>query len=456
MAAANFSRDVLEMFYGPIEENQGLPTPISPSIRGGFEIVRNNFNEWLRVWKMLPTRNNKDLFNFFQKTRNSFINVCTNEVEIMKSVKIQFSLLVRFYMIRDEKLQQMDHYFNRMGPVILNEHNMDILTTSLNKFIDEVKGEIEAWSERGSGWIMDKILEAFLNVVQYQPMRGGSYIPLPTKLKNKKAALNIQNRDNECIRWALRAALFPAPRGRNPIKPSSYPTKDGLNFTGIDFPTPVSQIDRLERQNQNLAINVFGWENGQVVVHRISEKREVPRMNLMLTKQGENTHYSDVKRLTALLYDQNRHNESKHFCERCLHGYKTRDLLERHKPECKGLMKSPTRTDMPKQGENKMSFTNYHKQMKAPYVVYADFECLVRKIATREPDNKHSFTIKTEKHEPCGFSYVVVRSDWQIFGPYTYRGEDAVFVFLRYLQNHKREMRKDIENKRPLVMTNED
>ena len=151
MAAANFSTDVLEMFYGPIEKNQSLPTPISPSTRGGFEIVRNNFNEWPRVWKMRPTRNNKDLFKFFQKTKNSFINVCTHEVESMKSVKIQFGLLVRFYMIRDEKIQQMDHYFNRMQPVILNEHNMDILTATLNQFVDEVKGEIEAWSERGSG-----------------------------------------------------------------------------------------------------------------------------------------------------------------------------------------------------------------------------------------------------------------------------------------------------------------
>ena len=154
MAAANFSRDVLEMFYGPIEENQGLPTPISPSIIGVFEIVRNNFDQWLRVWKMRAERDNKDLFKFFQKTKKSFVSVCTKEVETMKSVKIQFSLLVRFYMIRDEKLQQMDHYFNRMRPVILNEHNMDILTPSLNQFIDEVKGEIEAWSKRGSGWII--------------------------------------------------------------------------------------------------------------------------------------------------------------------------------------------------------------------------------------------------------------------------------------------------------------
>ena len=109
-------------------------------------------------------KNKKDLFKFFQKTKNSFIHVCKNEVADFKSVKIQFGLVVRLYMIRDEKLQQMDHYFNRMRPVIFNEHNVDILNQLLNQFIDEVKGEIEAWSERGSGWIMDTILEAFINV----------------------------------------------------------------------------------------------------------------------------------------------------------------------------------------------------------------------------------------------------------------------------------------------------
>ena len=265
---------------------------------------------------MRATNNNKDLFKFFQKTKNSFINVCTNEVETLKSAKIQFGLLVRFYMIRDGKKEEMDHYFNRMQPVILNEHNMDIIKPLLNQFIDQVKGEIEAWSERGSGWIMDKILEAFINVSRYQPMRGGSYMPLPRKLQNKKAIINVQNRDNHCLRWALRAALFPAPPGLKVTRTSSYPTEDGLNFTGIDFPTPVSQIDRLERQNLNLAINVFGWEKEQVIVHRISEKGgEIPRINLMLTKQGENTHYSFVKRLSALLFDQSKDSNIKNFAK---------------------------------------------------------------------------------------------------------------------------------------------
>ena len=350
----------------------------------------------------------------------------------------------------------MEHYFNRMQPIILNEHNIDTLNHLLNQFIDEVKGEIDARSQRGSDWLVDEILEAFINVAQYQALRGGSYMVLPQKLKNKKATLNIQNRDDQCLRWALQGALFPAPRGRNPIRPSSYPTEDSLNFTGINFPTPVSQIDWLERQDPNLAINVFGWERDRVIVHRISDKGgEILRINLMITKQGENTHYSYVKRLTALLFDKSKNSNRKHFCERCLHGYKTSDLLERHKPECKGLLKSSTRTEMPKDGENKMSFTNYFKKMKAPYVVYADFECVLRKISGCKPDNKRSFTVKTEKLEPYRFRiiFMVVRSDGTTFDPFSHRGEDVVFTFLIWLQNHERETREDMANKRQLVMT---
>ena len=459
MAASNFSRDVLEMFYGEIlqEENQRLMSPIRPRRRLDFEIERNNFNQWFRVWKMRVPGGNRDLLKFFQKTKNRFEDVCREEVKKLRSVKINFGLLVSFYINRNGEVERMEHYFNRMQPIVLNEHNMDTLNHTLNKFVDDVRGEIEAWSERGSGWVVDEILEAFINVAQYQPLNGGSYMPLPEKLKNKKAVLNIQNRDNMCLRWAIRAALFPARRGLNPQRTSSYPTNDGLNFEGIDFPTPVSQIDKLERQNPNIALNVFGWDNDKVLVHRISEKDgSIPRINLMLTTQGDNTHYSYVKRLTALLFDQNRHNESKHFCERCLHGYSRKELLERHKPECKGLLKTPTRTEMLKEGENTMEFKNFHKQMKVPYVIYADFECVLEKIDGCEPSPKESFTVKTERHEPCGFSYIAVRSDGKLFGPFTYRGRDAVYVFLMWLQNHEIEMRKDMANKRPLVMTPED
>ena len=135
MAAANFSIDVLEMFYGPIpqEDQQRLKTPIRPRRSFDFEIERNNF----------PGQN-IDLLKFFQNTKPRFIDICKNEVETLKRVKIQFGLLARFSMNRNEEVQEMEHSFNRMQPAILNEHNIDTLHHLLIQFIDEEKGEIEA------------------------------------------------------------------------------------------------------------------------------------------------------------------------------------------------------------------------------------------------------------------------------------------------------------------------
>ena len=95
----------------------------------------------------------------------------------------------------------------------------------------------------------------------------------------------MKNRDNEYLKWALRAALYPPQDGKDLQRPSKYPVNDGMDYTGIDFPTPIKQIEKLEAQNENLARNVFGWENNCVINHRIRRKeRKVRWINLMLTE----------------------------------------------------------------------------------------------------------------------------------------------------------------------------
>ena len=96
-------------------------------------------------------------------------------------------------------------------------------------------------------------MAAFINVARYKAFGGENYFPLPKKFQNKKAIINTKKKDSQCLRWVLRVALFPAPSGRNPIRLEVIRENTGPNFTGIDLPILVSQIDKLGKQNPNLA-----------------------------------------------------------------------------------------------------------------------------------------------------------------------------------------------------------
>ena len=321
-----------------------------------------------------------------------------------------------------------------------------------------IKGEIENWSLQGSGWEVESIETAYVNVAKYQPLRGGTYLPLPADLAKKNAIINVKNKDNQCLKWALRAALFPPKDGMNPQRPSKYPKNDGINYEGIDFPTPVKQIDKLEKQNPNLAINVFGWEKDTVIVHRISSKeKSVERINLMLIESGEIQHYCFVKRESALLFDKAINNKT-FYCMMCLTSFTRAHLLEDYKKYCNGVNVRPTRIEMPEKGKNILAFQNYHKQMKAPYVIYADFEALVKKMpgCERDPDKKYkSYTEKTEWHEACGYSYIVVKSDGEVTGSKVYRGEEAVKSFLESVMQEEEKIRESLAKPKPVTMTQE-
>ena len=264
-----------------MEENRNLPEPQtlrSTVCSDGFEITQNNFQEWLRVWRMDISEtnpNNRDIFRFARENKEKFTDLVEQEILKLKNVKVSFALEVKFSREREGEIQYVKHYFENNKPYIFNRYDQEEIQEKFDEFIENTKGEIENWSEMGSGWEVEKMTIAYVNVARYQPLRGGTYLSLPANLAKKKAIINVQNRDNECLKWALRAALFPV--GKDAQRPSKYPVNDGIDYKGINFPTPVGQIGKLEAQNRNLAINVFGWENNRVSVHRVSKKKRMCR-----------------------------------------------------------------------------------------------------------------------------------------------------------------------------------
>lgn len=64
---------------------------------------------------------------------------------------------------------------------------------------------------KGLGWVLERIMIVYVNVERYQPLRGGTNLPLPANLLKKKTITNVQNRDE----WALRAGP-PPPSEKTP------------------------------------------------------------------------------------------------------------------------------------------------------------------------------------------------------------------------------------------------
>ena len=74
---------------------------------------------------------------------------------------------------------------------------------------------------------------------------------------------------------------------------------------------------------------------------------------------------------------------------------------------------------------------NYHKQLMAPIVIYADFECITEPI--KEEQEKQ--TVAYQEHKACGYGYkILCQYDDKYSKPYKgYRGENAIYKLIENL-----------------------
>jgi len=428
-----------EKFAGNEEESADeLTFKQTPWVIGNF----------LRGWQMDVSEKHQDPKAFLESVRLKIRQKLEQEIKDLNGIKFQLAIKIQLQKIKPNGTKEFTTpvFRHKQEPALLESD----ITEALNIAIPTLLETLEKWTQMGSGWVVDRVLTLWIDIARYQPLRGGSYIQLPTVVRNKQAVINVKNNDENCLRWSLRAALFPV--DKNPQRPSKYPTQDDLDFTGIDSPTPVSQIKQVEKQN-NLAINVFGWEKGIIVHHISKQPGSMPRINLLLIEEAGKFHYTWIKDLNRLLHDQSKHDGRKHFCERCLHGYSREDLLEAHKPDCQGIGKTAVRVEMPEEGKNKLTFQNFYKKFPAPYIIYADFEALTVRIEGPELNPDQSNTRNTQHHEACSYSYVVVRCDGHTEPPVVYRGPNAAEHFLQAMQEEECKINTALAHPKRIMIT---
>ena len=306
-----------------------------------------------------------------------------------------------------------------------------------------------------------------LHYTKYKPLKAGSFIELPPCIANAKSCINIKNNDDRCFKYSVLCMVHRVTEQVHPERVSKYRDlirTTHVNFGDLPFPMPVNKIDKFEQLNDNkISINVFDlqdWTDERATRSkrlrpiRLTEIKAETHINLLFLVEGEKCHYLPIHKFDSLMMVQkSRHQHKAFFCHWCLHGYKTKECLDKHHANgCHAVEGSCL--ELPKPGvDDKMSFSRMYNQFKVPFVIYLDFEAAPKPLLV-EQEGK---TVQLARHEVVSFCFKVVCSIPGFdFEPVLYRGEDAVSHLYTQMKRAQRRIDALLGLNVDIIMNRED
>ena len=262
------------------------------------------FENSLKKIELKPRKDQKqDMSHFLRGKTKPILNHLSKELIEKRGIKWFISVKVRFVKPKpDGEDLATEPHFRSLCTKTVNQHELE---NQLEEAKQKITQSLVLVQKEGSGWVLDEILHLDLSIAQYTPVKGSSYVPLASKLKNKKAIINVKNPDNKCFMWSVLAGIHEVPLHSHPERIHHYQQfQDELDFSGIQFPVAVDKIGKFERQN-NISVNVFGFEDVLFPLHITKEHFDM-HVNLLLYSQGTTRHYCLIKDLNKFLYSQNR------------------------------------------------------------------------------------------------------------------------------------------------------
>ena len=107
------------------------------------------------------------------------------------------------------------------------------------------------------------------------------------------------------------------------------------------------------------------------------------------------------------MFNKNKCKNKKWFCKSCLQCFSGETVLIEHVKYC-FLINSEQNAKLEK---GFIEFNNFNKMIPAPFKIYADFECLLKKVDIGINNNCFSYTAKYQDHIPCSFAYKLICVD---------------------------------------------
>ena len=85
---------------------------------------------------------------------------------------------------------------------------------------------------------------------------------------------------------------------------------------------------------------------------------------------------------------------------------------------------------MPKENNKILKYNPEEKSLKVPFIIYADLECILRKMSACQVNPIKSYTEKKAEHEASGYSRVTCSFDKSKTECNYYRDQDYIEIFV--------------------------
>ena len=128
----------------------------------------------------------------------------------------------------------------------------------IQRMLAHIKTQVENPRMPESGFSLDKIMNLYINFQRLALTQGDSFIELPEWLKSKKAVMKPQNKDEGYFKWAVIAALHHEENKKDHDRVSRlWPYENQHNWEGREFPVSIKKIDKFEKNNPGVVVNVL-------------------------------------------------------------------------------------------------------------------------------------------------------------------------------------------------------
>ena len=128
-------------------------------------------------------------------SKSSFINLFDDILNETRGFKYQITvkvLLKKLDFVKEIGFARL--YFNSLKKTVINNR------FRLKKSFQEILYMIDAWINKGSGWIAESIESQYINILIYRPLLGSFYMDLLIELKHqRKGLINIRKKDQKCF-----------------------------------------------------------------------------------------------------------------------------------------------------------------------------------------------------------------------------------------------------------------